>query len=149
VSAETPPRFPSRVDPWIGVLLVLGPVVAMGGTLAAAVTDDAPLWFAAGPLALFGVLYTLLVWPVDYTLGPETLIVRFGLIRLRLPYAEIRSVEPTADIRSSPALSLERLRVEAGPRRSVNISPADRAAFMAALAARCPHLRPVGDALRS
>lgn len=135
------PSFPSKVDRWLAVVLALGPIVGVGGGVLAVVEGRQPLWVAVAPLVLFAAIYGLAVFPIRYTLGDEALIIRFGVFRSRVPYAKIRQVVPTGNPISSPALSLDRLHVDAGHALGPNISPADRAGFLAALAARCPHLR--------
>jgi hypothetical protein len=121
----------------LGVILVAVPLVSAGTFVATLVAGEGA--WAAGLSCVFIVtLYAGLVWPVRYGLGDEHLIVRFGLVRQRVPYRNIRLVRPTRSPLSSPALSLWRLRVEygAGFLQAVMISPAQRDAFLDALAAR-------------
>jgi hypothetical protein len=93
-------------------------------------------------LLVTGLLLSLLLlvcWPVHYTLTDEALVVRFGQVRWRVPYAEITDVYPTRSIVSSPAWSLDRLWVVAkGP--NIMISPRDKAGFLTDLASRDPAL---------
>jgi hypothetical protein len=85
-------------------------------------------------------------WPVDYDpgasgpAGEPVLLVRSGLLRYKVPLAEISEVLPSAEARSSPAWSLDRLEVvyptRGGFHRSLLISPRDRDRFLDELAQR-------------
>ena len=137
-------RFPSKIDPWLGALLLLAPVVSLlGGLISLSAGQPAGL---IGPVFI-GLLYVGLVLPIRYELEADALVIRFGLMRSRVPYAQIRAVRRTRNPLSSPALSLDRLHVDAGSSLGPNISPADKAAFLSALAPHVPHLRLQGDAL--
>lgn len=85
----------------------------------------------------------------SYTVTDERLIIRSGPFRWRVVLDAIHSVEPSHSLLSSPAVSLDRLRVRYGPsRRSVLISPDDTERFLWDLAVRAPGLELVGDRLR-
>ena len=68
-----------------------------------------------------------------YELSRETLVVRSGPFRWNICLAEIKSITPTHNPLSSPALSLDRLRIEYGQGRAVMISPNNKVAFLRAL----------------
>jgi hypothetical protein len=76
------------------------------------------------------------------------LLVRFGICRQRIPLADIAEVHPTHNPLSSPALSLDRLRVQYGQGffKAVMISPADRNGFLDDLAHKAG-LKREGDRL--
>ncbi len=137
-------RFASKVDLWIGALLAVAPVMSLAGGLVSLAAGQ-PLGLLS-PLFV-GAIYGGLVFPIYYEIGEDALVIRFGLARSRIPYAKIQSVKPTRNPLSSPALSLDRLHVHAGSALGPNISPKDKAAFLAALAPHVPHLRLQGDAL--
>jgi hypothetical protein len=82
-----------------------------------------------------------------YELGDEALVIRFGLVRSRIRFDRIRGVWPTRSVLASPALSVDRLAIDLGGPIPTTISPADRDAFLADLAARLPHLRREGGSL--
>lgn len=140
-----PPRFPSKVDAWIGVLLVVAPILSAVSSLGAFLASGSLA--ALIPIAFIGLLYVALVYPVAYELHDDALVIRFGLMKSRVPYASIKAVRPTRTVLSSPALSLDRLHVDAGSSLGPNISPADREGFYAALLAKAPQLKREGDAL--
>lgn len=140
-------RYPSAVDRWLAVILVAGPVTGVVLPLLAAY--GSPGWpaHALVPAAVFAAIYGLFLFPLYYEFGPDAVIIRFGVFRSRVRYADLRRVEPTGNPLSSPALSLDRLHLDAGSPLGPNISPRERDDFLNALAARCPHLRRQGDAL--
>ena len=77
----------------------------------------------------------------DYTLTDTDLRVRSGPFRWRVPLHEIRSIAPTHNPLSSPALSLDRLRIEHGERKWLMISPRDKDGFLRELESRRAALR--------
>jgi hypothetical protein len=79
----------------------------------------------------------------------DALVIRFGLMKSRLSYASIRRVTPTRNPLSSPALSLDRLHIDAGNPLGPNISPKDKDDVLRGLAERAPQLKREGDALIS
>ncbi len=139
-------RFSSKVDAWLGAILIALPLVTLGVAVTS-VIGGAPWLAALAPVALIAAIYGGLLFPLYYELGDRGLTIRFGLMRAHVPYPDIRAVRRTRNPLSSPALSLDRLHVDAGSRLGPNISPRDREAFIAALAARAPHLRRDGEGL--
>lgn len=131
--------FPSKVDGWLAAILLIAPLVSLVGFLDPKVFESTTvlLLALAGP-AVFAAIYGLLVFPMRYGISADELIIRHGVVRQRAPLAKILSVEPTRNPLSSPALSLDRLKISTGPRArdSIMISPADRDGFLALLAQR-------------
>lgn len=56
-----------------------------------------------------------------------------GPLRRKVPIGQIISVETTRSLRSSPALSLDRLLIRYRKNRRIMISPADKAGFLQAI----------------
>jgi hypothetical protein len=131
--------FPSKVDGWLAAILAIAPLVPMTGLFGSRSWTSPEVLLPAllGPL-FFAAIYGLLVLPMRYGIGRSELVVRHGVVRRRVPLQTIASVSPTRDPLSSPALSLDRLRIATGPRPrdSILISPADRDGFLALLAER-------------
>lgn len=135
-------RFRSKVDRWLGGVLLLGVVVSAAATVGLLFQGPiAPL--ALLPLA--GVVLPLWVLTTTWYGVTETdLVVRSGPFRTTVPLGSIRGVRPTSSVLSAPALSLDRLEIgHAGG--AVVISPADRAGFLHALRERGASVDP--DAL--
>jgi hypothetical protein len=139
-------RFSSKVDGWLGGVLVALPLVTIGVAVMTIVSGG-PWLVALAPVLLIGAIYGGLVFPLYYELGDTGLLIRFGLMRSTVPYADIKAVKRTRNPLSSPALSLDRLHIDTGSVFGPNISPDDRAAFMSALEKKAPHLRREGEGL--
>lgn len=124
--------FNSKIDLWIALVIGGGFVLC-----AYSAVDQVRLtrsWASVIPAALFvGVL--LLFLPTKYVLGEEQLTVRSGLMHWEIPYRVIEGVAPTHNLLASPALSLDRLRIDYNG-GAVMISPKDKERFLAELANR-------------
>lgn len=134
-------RYGSKVDAWVMVCLVAGPLVTLAAAIAVTVTGD-PVGTAVAWLTLLLLvgLYAGMVLPIRYELHPSELVVRFGLVRRRVPYARITEVKPSRSILASPALSLDRIEIRHGPHLPVLISPDDRERFLLDLDRLTPQL---------
>lgn len=143
-------RFPSKVDWWLGAILALVIPVSMALSAYAAFRSG-QTGMAVASVAFVVLLYVGLVFPMYYELEADALLIRFGLVRTRIPYSAIKAVSPTRSPLSSPALSLDRLHVDCDRNfgHGVNISPKDKQKFLEELAKRAPHLELTGDRLRS
>lgn len=132
--------YRSRID--IATIAIFFAVcVAMLAGVVSAAFGEGAMRAAQAAVIMLAVL-GLIVWiAVDtrYTLRGDELLVRSGPVRRRIPIADITAVEPARGfdrLRSSPALSLNRLVVAYGAGKSVIISPADSERFTADLRAR-------------
>lgn len=137
--------FRSKIDWWLAVLLAVAPLVSLVATLMA--PESGRLAGLSGTWVLAAV-YLGLVFPMRYGLTDRELIIRHGLVRRRIQLADITEVVPTHNPLSSPALSLDRLRITYGTGlfKNVMISPADKAKFLVELALRARLVRS-GDGL--
>ncbi len=100
----------------------------------------------AGVVVAAAVLLT--TCPLNYEITADELIARSGLMRWRVPLSSIQEVRPSRNPASSPAWSLDRLRVEYLKGTSVSalyISPEDKAAFLSDLVDSTPGLELRGD----
>jgi hypothetical protein len=125
-----PVVFRSRIDTWLLVVIVGSVLLSIGVSMTV-------LWVGGGgalvlvPLMLLGaILPAWVLLTTDYTLTRTDLRVRSGPFRWRVPLHEVRSITPTRNPLSSPALSLDRLRIEYGARQWLMIAPADKDAFL-------------------
>jgi hypothetical protein len=141
--------YPSRVDAWL--VAVLGSAALGSLALGVYLWQNTPA--GVGDLLVLGLPWLIVAplgWPVRYELGDEVLVARSGVLRFRVPLASIEAVTPSREPWSSPALSLDRLRID---RRRANgispiwISPRDREGFLADLAARAAGLHREEDRL--
>jgi hypothetical protein len=146
-------EFPSRRDLWIVIviwfsiaMLLVGARVMLGapGHLIVRI-GIAALMLAMGGFSLW------VTYGTGYTVTAKELHVRSGPFRYRVPLADIVSITPSNNPLSSPAVSLDRLRIAyrdaSGRERTLLVSPEDKAGFLAAIATRCPSLHPSGDRL--
>lgn len=129
--------YRSKIDTWIVVVLVFSVVASLGGAVTAlSVAPTAVAWLIALlVLAVGAALPAWLFTSTYYRIDGDTLYVRSGPVRLRVPIREIVSITPTNNPLSSPALSLDRLRIDYGRGNSVMISPREKQEFMRSLEA--------------
>jgi hypothetical protein len=140
-------RFHSKVDTWLAVVLALALLTTIATPIALYAAGDPQAWTGLAAVGFVLLLVGGLVFPLYYELEDDTLLIRSGLVRSRVRYAEIKRVVPSRSILSAPALSLDRLHVDAGNPLGPLISPADKDGFLTALAAKTPQLVRTGDSL--
>ena len=129
-----PKRFKSKIDRWLLYLLIAVMVFEVVVMSAAAMQVDSPLEATVliiAALVIVGLLGSMLIG-THYTVDGNTLRIACGPFRWKVPVDAIESVEPTRNPLSSPALSLDRLRIQYGKRR-ILVSPADKAGFLKAI----------------
>jgi len=123
--------YRSKVD-WFVKLAALGLVLAL---LLAARTlqhhpgsGSWPVLAAVACLSLGLVAWTVLA--TYYTIDDACLRVRSGPFSWVIDLKDVESITPTRNPLSSPALSLDRLRIDYGRGRSLMVSPADKDTFV-------------------
>jgi hypothetical protein len=122
-------EFRSKVDNWF--------MAALLGTIAVGVTTVAVAAWRGGPI---GLMLAMLVLPIGlpiwllrstrYVLTDSRLDIRSGPFSWTVQLDQVRSIARTRNPRSSPALSLDRLRIDYGSGRWIMISPEDPERFM-------------------
>ncbi len=143
--------YKSKIDWWLGLILFIivpGIVIVVPG-YAYLTGDPVAGYIGLGSVVFYGGLMFGLVLPVHYELTGDTLIVRHGLVRQKIPFDNIQGVTPSRNPISSPALSLDRLHIDRGTSLPLLISPEDKDGFLNDLAGRCAHLKREGDRLVS
>lgn len=125
--------YTSKIDWWLLAILIGVAVASVFSTLSLIRTAGG-LATAALTLLLGAALPVWLLLDTRYELSAETLRVRSGPFRWTIAIADIRDVTPSNSPLSSPALSLDRLRISYGQGASLLISPADRQRFLEELA---------------
>lgn len=129
-NGKTVEVYPTKVDAWIAVSLMMGPLIAgiLGVvSLIQQKPDDAMVLFLTGAGTL--IFSLLLIWPCRYTLTEDSLSIRMGLMSWRVSYDEIESVELSSSLISGPSLSLSRLKIST-KKKAILISPVNREQFM-------------------
>lgn len=131
----SPKRFRSKIDRWLLVLLIAIMVFEIGVMMIAALQADNPrdatiLIFAGLGV---GALIAWLVLSTHYVVEKDSLRIVAGPFRWKVRLDDIHTVEATRNPLSSPALSLDRLKIHYGNGRRIMISPADKAGFLKAI----------------
>ena len=125
-------RFKSEVDLWLAAVVGVAVVTMIGTAIGAAFATG--VWgvlLILVPVALIILVSAL----VSYTLGQDSLVVRSGVIKWEIAYTDIANVQPTRSPLSSPAWSLDRLKISF-KRTTLLISPVDRETFLQELLVR-------------
>jgi hypothetical protein len=131
--------FRSAVDPWVYALVVSLPAVLLRAVIPALAGANSTVVFltaiALVPLTLLPVWLLMFTY---YRVDSVILRIQAGPFSWSVPLEQIRSItlsrsKLSRSMVSSPALSLNRLKIEYGRQRSVLVSPKNRAAFIEAL----------------
>lgn len=130
-------KFYSKIDWWI-----LAFFIAMSGLLLQLLLT----MYAKGTLSqnlLFAVVYALTIvliwWPVlntRYVIDQDTLLITCLFLKWRIPLSSIQKVTKTDFSIASPALSLDRLRIDYlkdGQAKFILLSPRNKETFCQAL----------------
>ena len=136
--------FPSKRDWWIVGLIWLGVTVSLVGGIMPLVVSGAS-WtemILVGSL-LVGMDWLMLwvLYGTDYTITPDRLLIRCGPMSFGVRLESIEFIFPTRSPWSSPACSLDRLRIVYGlSQQSIMISPENKSEFLSAIVQHCPTL---------
>ncbi|CAM9192414.1 PH domain-containing protein [Acinetobacter bereziniae] len=130
-------KFHTKIDWW-----VLGFLIAMTGLLIQLLFT----MYAKGTMAeypehtsVYILTIAVIWWPVlntRYIIQEDTLTIHCLFLKWNIPLANIQKVMPSHDSIASPALSLDRLKIEYrkdGEIKQVLISPRNQKAFRRAL----------------
>lgn len=124
--------FPSKKDLWLNLLIWLTLLIP----LILVLIDFE--W--SGLLIVSAVLmfWSWLWFYTGYTITDSELRIKSGPFRWKIPLEAIRKVRRTRNPLSSPALSLDRLKIEDSKGGFVLISPDNMDSFLDVLSERCP-----------
>lgn len=128
-------RFESKRDLWLQLLAwgaALVCIIVLSPLLIANVAGTLKL-LIGGLLALSVGLIGWVNLGTYYVVDDATLSIRCGPFHWRVPIDAIQRVVPTRAAWSSPALSLDRLRIEYGDGKWIMVSPALREEFVRSL----------------
>jgi len=140
--SHPPQIFASKVDGWLRVVTWAGALVPIGALITLAARGERGALWIIPVLLIPAALPLWLLWSTDYTFTATDLNIRSGPFGWRVPLAGVRAVSATRSPLSSPALSLDRLRIDYGQSQTIMVSPADKSGFLEALRARAPMYRP-------
>lgn len=132
--------FVSKVDAWISCIAVAAgfTCLSIAAPMVLFSSSKAEMAVLAGIVLLTLVLPIWLLLDTNYTVTGEELRIRSGPFRWRIALSEVREVSPSRSWLSSPALSLDRIRVQYSTARSVLVSPREKQRFVDCLRERCP-----------
>jgi membrane protein YdbS with pleckstrin-like domain len=128
-------RFRSKVDTWL-VLVVVAALVVLAAALVSMVVAGgsfAAIALFLGVMTAVTLFIGLIFTRTWYEIDSQELRIVSGPFRWTIPRESIRSVEESRNPLSSPALSLDRLRIRYGEKRWILVSPEDKKGFRRAL----------------
>lgn len=129
--------YKSKVDTWLGLILVGSAAVCLVAFILAVRTGSALAIILILPAVIFGAGLPLWLLAVtNYTISDSKLFVKCGPFKQDIPIAQISSIKATSNPLSSPALSTDRLQIDYGRGQSIMISPKDKEEFLRDLETR-------------
>ena len=123
-------RYRSKIDIWLGTVLIVAAGASIYGGFVLLTVPGPGRWLTLAVVLLFGlVLPVWLLVGTYYTIDGQVLVVSGGPFRWRIPLSDIVAIEPTRNPLSSPALSLDRMRIRRRGGEEIMVSPRDKDAF--------------------
>ncbi len=139
--------YPSKKDTWLVVVIGSGlvlPIVLAIYILTLTDAEPNAGWVVIFASTISAALMFSFLYPLYYKITHSTLIVRSGILRWRIPLPAIQEISATRNPLSSPALSLDRLKItyqQNGRNKFILISPHDHAAFIRDLQQAAPNIK--------
>lgn len=123
--------YRSRIDARIFAVLALVIGVSLYTCVELFAVGVGGSWWILAVTVGVGIILPLwLLLGTRYTLQRDQLTIRSGPFRWCIAMADISAIAPTRSTLSSPALSLDRLRIDYGPGHWVMVSPRDSERFI-------------------
>lgn len=123
--------YHSKIDSWVAIILIGAMAFSGYLFLIALRTGSIAAILSALPAIFIGVGLPLwLMKSTRYVLDDCRLLVKCGPFKWTIAISEIRTITPTSNPLSSPALSLERIRIDYGTNKSLMISPKLKSQFI-------------------
>lgn len=139
--------YPTKKDIWLVLIVAFGGfVIFLQGINLIIVKgfNHFETWILCVAFIFYFGILVLLAYPVTYEITTSTLEIRSGLLlHYEIPLSSILRVVPTRNPQSSPAWSLDRLRIDylkSSKKRVILISPKDQESFLGELRERIPSL---------
>jgi Na+/proline symporter len=129
--------YKSKKDTWLMLITYLSSLVCLFAS-AFVFSDEISIQniIIATLIFFVGCLFPLwLVTSLVYKINETMLIIICGPFRWRIEISSIKSITPSTDFLSSPALSLDRLLIVYDDGKSVLVSPQNKEGFIADLGA--------------
>lgn len=132
--------YRSQVDQWLLVVFALSALAAVGACLTLLYYGSYLEWMVGALTLMIGIgLPAWILNSTTYTLTTGFLVIRSGPFHWGVPLRQINKMTPTTNPLSSPALSLDRLKIDYSDVKSIMISPENRREFLADLRSRGVH----------
>ena len=128
-------RFRSRIDTWLVVLILLaiaGEIAALFAVLSSELPTGTTAVVAVLVVASIGLTVSIIA-RTHYSVGEGRLIIVCGPFSWTIALDEITGAGPSRNPLSSPALSLDRLKIRYGKGKWILVSPEDQQAFLRAI----------------
>lgn len=125
-------RFESKKDRWLVLVIWLSALIMLATAVKLAYDGGFYLNLFLQPLNV-GTVYLCLsvLYQTYYIVDGENLILRGGPITKIIKIADIKAVKPTKDVLSSPALSIDRLKIVYKQSKAcIMVSPKDKEMFL-------------------
>lgn len=117
--------FKSKVDIWMAIIFIFVPISMIYGVI----TEPSAVLLLV--TAFIIVLLCILFFGTKYVIEKEELIVYGGIYKKRIPIKQIRSLRPSKNPLSAPAMSIDRIEITFDPHiQVILISPKERELFV-------------------
>jgi membrane protein YdbS with pleckstrin-like domain len=144
--------YQTKKDRWLVLIVALGGVMLLVQVINLIMVNGfhyTETWILfVVSMGYLGILI-LLAYPVHYEITTTSLEIRNGiLLHYKIPLSSIVLVVPTRSPLSSPAWSLDRLKIDYvknSKKRVIMISPKDKKTFLLELVERTPSLKLTGN----
>ena len=129
--------FKSKIDWWMAVIFLAVPISMIYGVIT---EPDAILMLVT---TLVIVLLVTLFFGTKYIIEDGELIVYGGIYKKRIPIEEIRSLRPSKNPLSAPAMSIDRIEITYNKTYSevILVSPKDKEGFVKRLLEINPNIK--------
>jgi hypothetical protein len=146
-------RYHSKKDAWLIAIIAIAFLITLITIVLTLITPGALQqggWVSIVVVVLVWAFVGSIIFPLYYEITPSVLVVRSGISHWEIPLRSIQQLRPTHNMLTSPALSLDRLRIEYiqnGKTRFMLISPKDKSGFLRDLAQNSAELEVRGDGI--
>ena len=146
-------RYKSKKDVWLIAIIAVVFLISLISLILTLITPGALQqggWVSVVLIVVVWAFVASIIWPLYYEITPSELVVRSGFLHWEIPLNSIEHVHPSRNILTSPALSLDRLRIDYlqnGKTRFMLISPKDKTGFLQNLAQNSSELEVRGDGI--
>ncbi|BAK14748.1 hypothetical protein SSIL_0325 [Solibacillus silvestris StLB046] len=117
--------FKSKVDIWMAFIFILVPISMLYGVI----TEPSAVLLLV--TAFIIVLLCILFFGTKYVIEADELIIYGGIYKKRIPIKQIRSLRPSKNPLSAPAMSIDRIEITFDPHiQVILISPKEKELFV-------------------